>query len=90
MQILKMEPERRRTSGGFETIAIFDVQLSDDVRLYGVRMVKKPDGGIITWAPSSGGRRFATFSTDLAIRLAKAATEFYEGHDIAKIKSSRH
>ena len=89
MEIVKMVPERRRKVSGFETIAVYDAQISDDVRLYSLRLVKKPDGGIITWAPSSGGRRFATFSTELAIRLTKSAIEFYEGHDIANLEYSR-
>lgn len=54
-------------------IARFDLQLSDDVRLYGLRLMQTPEGRHLTYAPSSGGRRFATFAPAIVDDITAAA-----------------
>jgi hypothetical protein len=60
-------------SGAVREIARFDLQLSDDVRLYGLRLMQTPERRHLTYAPSSGGRRFATFALSLVDDITAAA-----------------
>ena len=77
MQILSMklidEPAL-----GHRAIAAFDLQLTDDCRLYGLRLLRMRDGNILTFAPQSGPRRVATFSVPLAERITQLALDEYE------------
>jgi len=84
MRIIRIEPESKLSNGKFETVASFDVQVTDDIRLCGMRLARRPDGGFITWPPASGGRRLATFAPELAAAITQAACNaFYGGHAIA-------
>lgn len=62
---------------GHRAIASFDLQLTDDCRLYGLRLLRMRDGKILTFAPQSGPRRVATFAAPLAERITKLATDEY-------------
>lgn len=77
MQILSMklidEPAL-----GHRAVASFDLQLTDDCRLYGLRLLRMRDGNILTFAPQSGPRRVATFASSLAERITQLALDEYE------------
>ncbi len=62
-------------SGGHRAIAVFDLALTPEARLYGLRLLKMRDGRLLTFAPQSGSRRVATFAAPLAERITKLATD---------------
>jgi hypothetical protein len=73
MHILSITPSHSDGGGGVREIARFDLQLSDDVKLYGMRLMQTPAGRHLTYAPSSGGRRFATFAPALVEDITVSA-----------------
>ena len=77
MQILKLEPVTGH-GGGMRTVAVFDLQLSHDVRLYGLRLMEAPDGNRVSYAAQAGSRRTATFARPLAERITAAASHALE------------
>jgi hypothetical protein len=78
MEILNIEPVASSGGGGMRVLAFFDLQLSDDVRMYGLRLLEAPDGNRVTYAPQSGSRRSATFARPLAERITAAASILLE------------
>ena len=78
MRITRLDQVHIVTSGSMRTIAYFDVELSPEIKLYGMRLLEAPSGKRISYAPSSGGRRFATFAPDLAASITDAAIKSYE------------
>ncbi|QCL92902.1 hypothetical protein [Agrobacterium tumefaciens] len=76
MQILSMKPIDEPALG-HRAIASFDLQLTADCRLYGLRLLRMRDGNILTFAPQSGPRRVATFAAPLAARITKLAIDEY-------------
>ena len=62
-------------SGGHRAVAVFDLELTDECRLYGLRLLKMRDGRLLTFAPQSGYRRVATFAAPLAERITKLAID---------------
>lgn len=58
---------------GGRTIAFFDAQVADDVRLFNLRLVSMPDGRHLTYPPNALGERAATFSPALATEITRAA-----------------
>lgn len=77
MEILDLKPIDEPT-GGHRALATFDLQLNDDVRMYGLRLLRMRDGRRLTFAPQSGHRRVATFATSLASEITKLAIDQYE------------
>jgi hypothetical protein len=61
--------------GGHTCLATIDVELSADVRLYGLRLMRMRDGKHLVFAPQSGQRRVATFSPAMAEQLTAMAVE---------------
>lgn len=57
---------------GSRTVAFVDVQLTEDCRLYNLRLVDIPDGYRIH-APSAFGSKTATFAPALAAELVRVA-----------------
>ena len=70
MRILSLRPVPPGTGSA---LAHFDVELNDDIRLFGLRLSKRESGGHSVYAPNSMGRRAATFSYDLVAQIAAAA-----------------
>lgn len=68
MQILAIRPE----TGG-RTLARFDLQLVDGVRLYNLKLTERPDGSRRVFAPSAFGSAAATFQTEVAQEIVRAA-----------------
>ena len=73
MKISNLEPAADRGSG-MRTLAYFDLELSEEVRLYGLRLLEAPDGNRVTYAAQSGSRRSATFARSLAEKITKLAS----------------
>ncbi|MBB2832406.1 UNVERIFIED_ORG: hypothetical protein GGD51_002535 [Rhizobium esperanzae] len=61
-----------------DCVAFVDVELNDDVRLYGLRLVRQADGRHLLYAPQAGHRRTATFSKPLAEQLTALALDAFE------------
>ncbi len=74
MRILDLQTIDEQSSG-HRAIAVFDLQLSDECRLYGLRLLRMRDGRLLTFAPQSGSRRVATFATDLAAKITSLAID---------------
>ncbi|TPL97318.1 hypothetical protein [Mesorhizobium sp. B2-3-10] len=72
MKILDIRPA---PPGVGRTIAHFDLQLTDECRLYGVRLISGDGGKYLSYAPNSHGTRVATFTRDLAEQITRAASE---------------
>lgn len=73
MRITSIKPSFFDGGGAVREIARFDLQLSDEVRLYGLRLMQTAEGRHLTYAPSSGGRRFATFAPAMVDDITAAA-----------------
>jgi hypothetical protein len=76
MQILDIKPVAS-SGGGMRTIAHFDLQLTPEVRLHGMKLLRNDTGRTITYAPQSGVRRTATFARPLAEKITAAALKSY-------------
>lgn len=70
MQILAIRPE-----AGGRTLARFDLQLVDGVRLYNLKLTERPDGSRRVFAPSAFGSAAATFTTEIAEQIVRAASD---------------
>ncbi|MER9392216.1 MULTISPECIES: hypothetical protein [unclassified Mesorhizobium] len=70
MKILSIKPE---PPGSGNVVARFDIELSDDLRLFGLRLSHRSAGGHSVYAPNAMGSRCATFSYTLVDQIAAAA-----------------
>ncbi|MEY9097375.1 hypothetical protein ABIA24_000284 [Sinorhizobium fredii] len=68
MEILEIRPEH----GGGNTLARFDAQLSPDIRMFGLKLVKTPRGHRV-YPPHTSTNNVATFAPAFAEKLARAA-----------------
>lgn len=68
MQILSIRPE----TGGGNTIARFDAQLTPEIRMFGMKLVRTPRGYRV-YAPNTNTSSVATFAPTLADNIARAA-----------------
>nr|WP_314095163.1 hypothetical protein [uncultured Shinella sp.] len=90
MRILDLKPAVGNGGGAVKLVANFDLELSPDVRLFGLRLIEAADGRRLVYAANAnGGRRSATFSPTLAAAITKAAASKFEGHDTANEQHSR-
>lgn len=64
------------------TLAHFDVQISDGLRLCGMRLVRQPDGQYRVSAPKVGTRRAATFTPAVASKITRAAVAHMNGNTL--------
>lgn len=72
MEIIGIAPARPAdvSARGFKTHCFFDVQVTPDLRLYGLELVEAPNGKMLVYAPSArGGRKFATMTIGLGDAL---------------------
>lgn len=77
------------TPRGFVTLASFDVEVADGIRLYGLEAVRAPDGKVLVFAPNTmapaanaSPRRSATFRRDVGDALIAAiSAKIGIGHD---------
>jgi hypothetical protein len=63
--------------GRYREIAIFDIQLTDDVRLFDLRLFQSDSGNKIIRAPQTRDRRSATFSPTLAREITALASSHF-------------
>jgi len=68
-----LEPKKTR-----DAIAFVDVELSGDLRLLGLMLLRQPDGNYFIYAPQAGECRTASFSRYLAEELTALAVQAYE------------
>ena len=80
MKLLSID-RARGGSAGLRDIARFSVQMNDDLRLVGLRLVENASGRRLVYAPSAGGSRCITFSTELAKALTVLASESFNNMD---------
>ena len=71
MHILSIRPAPPGTG---RTVALFDIAVTDELRLYDVRLIETEDGRHLSYAPNSHGRRTATFAPNLANEISRAAS----------------
>ena len=74
MRILSIRP-----AAGTKTLAYFDVEISEHLRLYNLQLREIP-GGMRTVAPTAAGKHAATFHPILAERITQAAAAALKGH----------
>jgi hypothetical protein len=67
-----------KDTGSRDCVASVDFELSNDIRLYALRLVRQADGTFHLSAPTAGSRRTATFSPWLARQLTELAVAAYE------------
>ncbi len=75
----------------YREVANFDIQLTDDVRLFDLRLFQSDSGNKIIRAPQTRDRRSATFSPALAREItALAASHFtnFEGISLEQKKAA--
>lgn len=81
MRISNLQPAADSGSGTMALMATFDVQVADDVRVCGMRLLQAPDGRMLSYAPTAlGGRRSVTFSPETATAITAAASRHYSEH----------
>jgi hypothetical protein len=83
MQILAIRPDRW-SSGKTRTLALFDIAISADCRLYNLRLIETPDGRRLSYAPNAHGTRTATFTHKLASEITDAASAALDGSSDAR------
>ncbi|WP_457660957.1 hypothetical protein [Sinorhizobium medicae] len=76
MEVLDIRPHH----GGGSTIALFDVQLTPEVRMFGLRLVKVARGYRV-YSPSAHGCNVATFAPEFAEKLSRAALAALAGEN---------
>ncbi|KQR77596.1 hypothetical protein [Rhizobium sp. Leaf341] len=83
MKITEIHRTTPQPGKAVRAVAIFDLEVSDDLRMFGLRLMEAPDGRFLIYAPSAnGGRRLATFSPALSCQIADlAATELKGARD---------
>ena len=74
---MKIRAIRPAPPGAGKTIALFDIALTDELRLYDLRLIQTDDGRHLSYAPNSHGRRVATFAPSLATEISRAASAAY-------------
>ncbi|RDL52095.1 hypothetical protein BLJAPNOD_03246 [Ensifer sp. M14] len=74
MEILDVRPD----TGGGSIIARFDAQLSPDVRMFGLKLVKTPRGHRV-YPPHTNVHNCATFAPTFAEKLIRAALAALNG-----------
>lgn len=67
-----------------KVVATFDLQLTPDIAVYGMRLLRAPNGDHVSYAPTAlGGRRSVTFGRSLAETITAAALKTLTEHDTA-------
>lgn len=75
MQIIQFWP----ADGPGDTVAHFDIEILDGLRLNGLRLIDHPRDGWRTQAPKMGTRRAATFTPRIASLITRAAVAHLKG-----------
>ncbi|TWF49637.1 hypothetical protein [Neorhizobium alkalisoli] len=76
MKIENLQPAAHPGGGTMALVATFDLQITGDVRICGMRLLRAPDGRMLTYAPTAvGGRRSVTFSPATTAAITEAASQ---------------
>lgn len=78
MHILNMTPA---PPGVGRTVAHFDLQLTDDVRLFGFKLVLGDGGQYIVHAANIHGVKAATFTRELHQQITRAAAQAWKEYN---------
>lgn len=70
MKILSCRPE---PPGSGNVVARCDVELTQDIRVFNLKVSQRPAGGYSVYGPNAMGGRVITFSIELAQEIAAAA-----------------
>lgn len=88
MKILSIQAVEGRPDCNAFAIAKFDLQLTDDIRVFGLRLMRTPQG-LRTYAPSiNGGGRSTTFTPRLGDKITAAAELALKGLQSANIAAA--
>jgi hypothetical protein len=84
MRVLDLKTVADPGGGAMKHVANFDLQLTDDVAIYGMRLLRAPNGDHVSYAPTAlGGRRSVTFARPLAEAITAVALKTLTEHDTA-------
>lgn len=84
MRVLSLIPAADPGGGAMKVVASFDLQLTPDIAVYGMRLLQAPNGQHVSYAPTAlGGRRSVTFARPLAEAITAAALQTLTEHDTA-------
>ncbi len=64
---------------GSNSIARFDLELSDQVRIFGLHLKRNECGHLRVFAPKSGGQHAASFRPEISEEITLAAIAALEG-----------
>lgn len=73
MRVLYAHPTGE--TGDRACVAFVDFELNEHIRLYGLRLIRQPDGRHTISAPQCGKRQSSTFSRPMAEWLTALAVE---------------
>jgi hypothetical protein len=77
MKILAIRPAP--PGAGTKTLAHFDVEISEHLRLYNLTLRETGTGKLRTIAPNAAGKHCATFHPVLAEQITRAAAAVLDG-----------
>ncbi|MBY5349584.1 hypothetical protein [Rhizobium leguminosarum] len=83
MRIIDFEASGGFAGEGTHVLARFSVQVTEDLRLCGLKLVDTPKGRRTFFPSVSGGGRSVTASISLSRQITAAASIFFERHEIA-------
>ena len=91
MIIQNLTPAAHPGGGTMTLVATFDLQITGDIRICGMRLLRAPDGRMLTYAPTAlGGRRSVTFAPSTAAEITEAAANIYSEHVTANDTTSEN
>ncbi|WP_287322429.1 hypothetical protein [Mesorhizobium sp.] len=82
MKILEIRP-----TAGSKTLAYFDIELGEHLRIYNLMLRRGLDGKLRTLAPNACGKHSATFHPILAEQISQAAAAAFNGGRAANVPS---
>lgn len=81
MYLLSIRPAPKGV--GESTLALFDVELSSECRIFNLALRKNSTGQYRIVSPNSQGRHVVTFSTNISAQLTAAAVAALNGGQFA-------
>lgn len=79
MKILDMKAAANPGGGSMVVVAHFDLQITADIRIHGMRLLRAADGKFLTYSPTAlGGRRSVTFAPETTAAITEAATRYFQ------------
>lgn len=75
MKIIDIWPARE----GSSSLAKFDLELTEQVRIFGLHLKRNDKGQLRIFAPKSGGQHAASFNPEISEEITRAAIAALEG-----------